>query len=200
MSSNNKNSFLCGSTYTDLRPAKWLSPPCRKNDYALLLKEKLRSECLEKARQRRLERANRVRSTASMPIRWNTPSPEGGNTTLRNTTSTMAANDCSNEYTVEAQRLIQETMWSVEKSCCSTPSPAFHTEPSSFTVNSALTTPVRFDRGENSKSKYSIYGTDNIFSTPNFGYSWSNNGCYLSESELLCLMQEVQEELQREGV
>jgi hypothetical protein len=199
MSSSNNNNFLCNSTYTDRRPAKWLSPPCNKIDYALLLKEKLRSECLEKARQRRLERANRVRSTASMPICWSTPSPAGGNGTLRNTT-TIAANDCSNEYSVEAQRLIQETMWSVENSCCSTPSPAFHTESSAFTANAAITTPIRSDWVENSKRKHSIYGTNNIFSTPSFGYSWSNNGCYLSESELLRLMQEVQEELQREGV
>lgn len=186
MSSSSNNNFSCSRTFTDRRPVKWLSSSCNKKDYSSVLKEKLRLDCLEKARKRRLERTNRVRSTAAMPNSWNTPSPR---------------DNSPNEYSVEAQQLIQETLWSVEKSCYSTPSPSFHTESSSFTGKTAIRTPIRNERVENPKTIQCIYGSNNnIFSTPDFGYSWPNNSCYFSESELLRLMQEVQEELQREGV
>jgi hypothetical protein len=132
-----------------------------------------------------------------MPSSWNTPSP-GDNSTIRSTV--LVANDFPNEYSMEAQQLIQEALRSVEKSCYSTPSPSFHTESSSFTAKTAMSTPIRTEMVGNPKTIQSIYGTNSIFSTPDLGYSWSNNGCYFSEGELLRLMQEVQEELQREGM
>jgi hypothetical protein len=188
-------------------PPKWASPSAssNKNDYSSIWKEKLRSKCLEKARKRRLERVNRIRSsttssTAALPC-WNTPPPEEGYTS----TAAVSNNpNCTtpNQYSTEAQKLIQETLWSVENSCCSTPSPAFHTNSSSSSTRDTLRTPINSVSMEittTNDNTNNNYKTNHLFSTPILGYSWSNNDYYLSESELLLLMQEVQEELQSEG-
>jgi len=153
--------------------------------HAALWKDNLRKKCLEKARKRRLEKLCEARRQTGVVLFQSD-----------NNNSLSSASPADSGLSNEARSILRESLNVGEVSLHSSPHspdsivtpPHYINQPS---IKHGFHTPIHTTSGSDNKGF--------VYHTPIEGHSYvSNDGYQISEQELLSLMYEVEEELQRE--